>query len=233
VTESTGQPPCSGAAEGLEREELAGERRRIRRFFNRVAPAFHVIDRNLLPAYREVLAALEFDPSLTVLDVATGTGTLALAFAERGHTVAGLDFAERLLARARRRLPRADLHLMDLAGLPRFPDRSYDIVAMAYLLHGLPLRLRRFTLCEAGRLARRHVLVFDYPGPGPWYVRIIEAIEGPHYPGFVARPFPEIATSSDLEVVRSGETSRHGGWWLCRPRSLSVHRQGTSGPSGS
>ncbi len=227
----TQDQPCRGAVPELDGARSRAERRRTRRFFNRVAPAFHVIDRNLLPAYREVLATLGLDPALTVLDVATGTGTLALAFAERGHTVTGIDFAERLLAKARRRLPGADLRLMDLVELPRFPDRSFDVVTTAYLLHGLPPGLRRFTLCEARRLARRHVLVFDYPGPGPWYVRIIEAIEGPHYPGFVARPFADLAAEAGLEVVLGGETSRHGGWWLCRPGPLSPPPLETSGPT--
>ena len=120
------------------RPESVDERHRTRRFFNLVAPAFHVIDRRLLPEYRRALAALDLEPSLSVLDLATGTGTLATAFAERGHRVAGIDFAARLLKRARRRLPQADLRLMDLADLPQMPDNAYDIVALAYVLHGMP-----------------------------------------------------------------------------------------------
>ena len=209
--------PCGDAGRALHHPEEQRERRRTRRFFNLVAPAFHVIDRNLLPAYREVLAHLALSPEETVLDLATGTGTLALTFAERGHRVTALDFAERLLAKARRRLPDADLRRMDLAELPSLPTDSWDGVTMAYLLHGLPPDFRRFVLCEAARLARRWVLVFDYPEPGPLYVRIIEWIEGPHYPSFVARPFEEQAAEVGLTVLDSGVTSRHGGWWLLRP----------------
>jgi len=210
-----GQPPA-GTAETLER-------RRTRRFFNRVAPAFRLIDRHLLPTYREVLAELNVPPEDTVLDLATGTGTLALAFAERSHRVTGIDFAERLLARARRRLPDADLRHMDLAELPSLPGGSWDGVAMAYLLHGVPPSFRRFVLCQAARLSRRWILVFDYPGPGPFYVRVIERIEGPHYPGFVARPFTEHATEAGLTVLRHGATSRHGGWWLLAPERTPRH----------
>ena len=218
-----GDGPCAGPAPTGPDDAL--ERRRTRRFFNRVAPAFHVIDRNLLPAYREVLAGLGLPLGDTVLDLATGTGTLALAFAERGHPVTGIDFAERLLARARRRLPDADLRHMDLAELPALPDASWDGVAMAYLLHGLSPAFRRFVLCHAARLARRWVLVFDYPGPGPLYVRIIERIEGPHYPGFVARPFEEHAAGAGLAVLRHGATSRHGGWWLLAPAAQGTNRR--------
>ncbi len=194
--------------------ESVDERHRTRQFFNLVAPAFHVIDRRLLPEYRRALEKLKLEPELSVLDLATGTGTLAAAFAERGHTVTGIDFAARLLRRARRRLPQADLRLMDLADLPQLPDDAYDVVALAYVLHGMPPQMRRFALCQARRLARRHVLVFDYSGPGRWYVRLIEWIEGPHYPSFIDRPLAEIAAGAGLIVEREEHTSSMGTCWL-------------------
>jgi len=196
------------------RAESAAERGRTRRFFNLVAPAFHVIDRRLLPEYRQTLELLSLDPGLSVLDLATGTGTLAAAFAERGHRVAGIDFAERLLRRAQRRLPEADFRLMDLADLPQIPDNAYDVVTLAYVLHGMPPQMRRFALCQAHRLARRHVLIFDYSGPGPWYVRLIEWIEGPHYPSFVARPLADLAAEAGLTVQREERTCGGACWLL-------------------
>ena len=211
MTHAAGDDSC--VREGGQPESV-DERLRTRRFFNLVAPAFHVIDRRLLPEYRRVLDALGLDPGLSVLDLATGTGTLAAAFAERGHPVAGIDFAARLLRRARRRLPGTDFRLMDLADLPQLPNDAYDVVALAYVLHGMPPQMRRFALCQARRLARRHVLIFDYSGPGRWYVRLIEWIEGPHYPSFVDRPLAEIATEAGLVVEREERTSSTGACWL-------------------
>jgi len=196
-----------------ERAEAEIERHRTRRFFNLIAPAFHVIDRRLLPEYRRVLETLSLGRELSVLDLATGTGTLAAAFAERGHRVAGIDFAARLLRRARRRLPQADFRLMDLADLPQLADDAYDVVTLAYVLHGMPPQMRRFALCQAHRLARRYVLVFDYSGPGYWYVRLIEWIEGPHYPSFVASPLADLAAEAGLFVERK-ESICGGACWL-------------------
>jgi ubiquinone/menaquinone biosynthesis C-methylase UbiE len=164
---------------------------------------------------------VDLAPELSVLDLATGTGTLARAFAERGHPVAGVDFAERLLRRARRRLPGAEMTLMDLADLPQIPDNAYDVVAMAYLLHGVPPPMRRFALCQARRLARRKVLVFDYAGRGPWHVRFIEWIEGPHYPSFIARPLADLAAEADLAMEREEPTSSYSAGWLLCPRDES------------
>lgn len=81
------------------------ERRRARRFFNRMSPLYPIIERHLFPQYRDVLDRLALPPELSVLDLATGTGLLAGAFAERGHAVVGLDFADKLLNRARQRFP--------------------------------------------------------------------------------------------------------------------------------
>jgi len=200
--------------DGIETPEEIRERRRTRRFFNFVAPAFMIIDRNLLPAYRECLEKLDFPGQWSVLDLATGTGTLARAFGERGHAVCGIDFAERLLKKARKRLPGGDFRRMDLARLNKFSDRSFDIVSMGYLLHGISPAFRRFIIREASRIAAHRILIFDYPLPGPWYVRLIEAIEGPHYRSFVSTPFRSWAREMGLNIIRRGVVDRHGGWWL-------------------
>ncbi len=214
-----GRSGCPDETGVLDHPGALKERRKVRLFFNVVAPAFVYIDRHLLPEYRTALGALNLDPRWTVLDMATGTGTLAAALAARGHRVAGFDFAARLLRRARRRLPGAQLELMDLAEAHRIPGGSYDLVTMGYLLHGLNPAMRRFALCHAARIARHAVLVFDYGRPGPWIVRLVEWIEGPHYASFIGRPFGDIAAEAGLEVERSGSTSDVGSYWLLRPVS--------------
>jgi len=219
----SGKSPGPGGGGGtgtkgrwLHSHEARRERERTRRFFNLVAPAFHLIDRRLLPEYRAALAEIDLDPALSVLDMATGTGTLAAAFAERGHPVTGFDFAARLLRRARTRVPAARFDHMDLADLPTIPDGAYGVAAMAYLLHGLAPRMRLFVLREAARIATDSVLVFDYDRPGPWIVRAVERVEGPHYPSFVATPFADLAAAAGLAVLRSAPTSDYGGYWLLR-----------------
>ena len=206
--------PTHSDSDWSDSPEFSRERKRSRIFFNLVSPAFAFIDRSLQPAYRESLEKLELPPKWSVLDLATGTGTLAQALAERGHQITGIDFAGRLLRKARKRLPGVNLREMDLVDLPAFPDDSFDIVSMAYLLHGIPENFRVFILRQALRIARRRILVFDYPGPGPWHVRLIEKIEGPHYPDFVSRDFRAWAARVGLEVLRRGAASDHGSWWL-------------------
>ena len=213
-------------------ENSIDERRRAKRFFNRVGLAFHVIDRRLGPEYRRALEVLSLPKEATVLDIGTGTGTLAAAFVERGHQVTGIDFAERLLERARRRVPSGDFRLMDLVEVEAMPAGSFDIVCLAYVLHGLSPELRSTTLHHAARLTRNGLLIFDYSCLGPWYVRLIEWIEGPYYRGFLARSMAEHLSAHQLTIEQSGETSSVGGWWWGKGKKEGEQGRGREGEKG-
>ncbi len=198
-----------------ERDATRQPEERSRRLFNHLAPCYPLLHRALLPRYRRALARLALPPELAVLDVGTGTGALAEAFLERGHSVTGVDVAERLLARACRRLPAGRFERMDIAALPALAAASFGIVAMAYVLHGLSPALRTLALAEACRLASHHVLVIDYAGPGPWYVRLVETVEGPHYRSFVATPVEALLAAHGLQVVHRLQPAPFSACWLC------------------
>jgi len=80
-----------------------------------------------------------------VLDIATGTGDVAFLAAQAGHTVVGLDFSERMLAKAREKeetagQPAAGRQIRWMNGsadrLP-FSDRSFDCITSAFGLRNL------------------------------------------------------------------------------------------------
>ena len=193
------------------------ERTRTQRFFNRLSTLYPIVERHLFPEYRRVLDRIALSPELRVLDLATGTGLLAGAFSERGHAVSGLDFADKLLKRARRRFPLVDFHHFDLLHLDRMEDDTYDLVSMGYFLHGLTPDFRRYVLRESARIARVHVLIFDYCCDGGWFVRLIEWVEGPNYPAFIAEDRGDEFRRAALRVDREEQVSDFGGYWLCTP----------------
>jgi len=88
-----------------------------------------------------------------VLDVATGTGTVAAELARRtGCSVVGLDQSEEMLAEARRRVPaRVALVQGDAEHLP-FPDACFDGLTVTYLLRYVDDPAR--TLRELARVVR-------------------------------------------------------------------------------
>lgn len=111
----------------------------IRNTFNTVAEGYDN------PSFRfftisagDMIACLELKGNEHVLDVATGTGIVALKLAPllpRGRVTA-IDFSEGMLAQARmkaaaRTVGNVDFLEMDMQAL-RFPDRHFDVVTCAF-----------------------------------------------------------------------------------------------------
>src|SRR5918911_4245394 len=70
-------------------------------------------------------------PGSTALDVATGTGDLAIALARRGADVTGSDFAPAMLAIARRKAPGLRFEEGDALDLS-YPDATFDAVTVGF-----------------------------------------------------------------------------------------------------
>lgn len=66
-----------------------------------------------------------------VLDVACGTGDMAVSLVERGCTVTGVDISEEMLAIARQKATIVTFMIADAEHLP-FPDASFDAVTCAF-----------------------------------------------------------------------------------------------------
>lgn len=75
------------------------------------------------------LSASRFQYS--VLDVACGTGDMAISLAKQGCSVTGIDLSEEMLAIARRKTAEANFQLANAEALP-FDDASFDAVTSAF-----------------------------------------------------------------------------------------------------
>jgi SAM-dependent methyltransferase len=81
---------------------------------------------------RASLAGLPIGPETRLLDIATGTGALALWAADQGATVTAIDFAPGMVARvAAQNHSRVTALQMDGQAL-ELPDADYDIVASVF-----------------------------------------------------------------------------------------------------
>lgn len=85
--------------------------------------------------------AISAEHNLTILDVGTGTGFLALLFAEMGHNVTGIDISKSMLERSRYNADKLKLTVdfmhCDAENLP-FVDETFDIVISRHLLWTMP-----------------------------------------------------------------------------------------------
>jgi demethylmenaquinone methyltransferase/2-methoxy-6-polyprenyl-1,4-benzoquinol methylase len=132
----------------------------VRAMFDRIAPVYDAMNRIMtvgLDVRWRRLAAEVVSPGDRVLDACCGTGDLALAAARRGGVVTGLDFAERMLERARRKAPGLEWVQGDLLSLP-FGERSFDAATVGFGVRNVAdldvaLRELRRVLRPGGRLA--------------------------------------------------------------------------------
>lgn len=121
-----------------------GTQARITAFWSMVADAYDAHGGNVAeygsPAYQtwvDALASALPDPPSDVLDVATGTGYVALAAASLGHRVVAIDLAPAMLAELTRNAAARGLAIDARLGdavAPEFPAASFDAVTSRHLL---------------------------------------------------------------------------------------------------
>jgi ubiquinone/menaquinone biosynthesis C-methylase UbiE len=114
----------------------------------------------LLEVNRVVRSCLEGLLIRSVLDVGTGTGVFAEAFAQLGLLVTGIDPNAELLAMARRYVPNAEFRETAAEDLP-FEADSFDLVFLGHVLHEAddPQKALR----EARRVGSIRVSVLEWP----------------------------------------------------------------------
>src|ERR1035441_8160251 len=76
-----------------------------------------------------------FKSGASILDVGCGSGVKAEILQKKGLKVTGIDFSEKMLEIARRRVPNGNFQLVDLYELSRFNEKFDGIFAQAILLH--------------------------------------------------------------------------------------------------
>lgn len=96
-----------------------------------MAGDFGVIAKTISASAEAFVSRLDIAPGTHVLDVATGTGNLAIPLARNGAVVTGVDIATNLLTQARERALAEHLTVNfdegDAEQLP-YPDASFDLV---------------------------------------------------------------------------------------------------------
>jgi len=112
--------------------------------------------------------AVRTDDSLKILDVGTGTGFLALLFAEMEHSVTGIDISKGMLEKARHNAGESKLTVdfmhCDAENLP-FEDGTFDVVINRHLLWTIPNP--RIAVDEWSRVVKSggKIMLID----GRWY----------------------------------------------------------------
>ena len=106
----------------------------VEAMFDRIASVYDlmnsVMTAGMHQRWRERAVDLANSPS-KALDVATGTGDLAIALRERGADVIGIDFAEKMLEIARKKAPGIEFRTGNALALD-FPDNEFDAATVGF-----------------------------------------------------------------------------------------------------
>jgi ubiquinone/menaquinone biosynthesis C-methylase UbiE len=149
-----------------------------------------------------------------VLDVCTGTGELALAFATLGAEVTGIDIVGSMLDRAAEKSngnkPR--WLKMDATNL-KFPTNHFDIATLSLALHHMPETTQHKVLSEMARVARRKVILVEPHQPfnqklhRAWGIIANMVDESEYMPQWAQQDFNQTCRKAGLEVEEIAVTT--------------------------
>lgn len=135
-----------------------------------------------------------------ILDVATGTGKQAFAFAKKGYDVTGVDLNDAMLGVAKKKntYKNARFEIADATHLP-FGNNSFDVVSVSFALHDMPLTIREKAVKEMVRVTKRRgrIMIIDYALPKNTMRRFFIY----HFVRLYERSYYEKFIKSDLDAL--------------------------------
>lgn len=176
-------------------------------FFSRWAPFYDGLELVLTDIRRQALQQIDATDK-SVLDVATGTGSLALELSETAKEVAGIDLSAEMLAIARKKNRSSNLSFLEMDAIKmKFDDESFDIVTIGLGLHDMPPDIRLLVLQEIKRVLKQdgklYILEYDLPEnevAKSVFPPLINILESRYYLDFIKSDFEQLLKTSGFRV---------------------------------
>jgi ubiquinone/menaquinone biosynthesis C-methylase UbiE len=177
------------------------------RLFSRWAPVYDSFEIMLYPVRGKIIRKINpFDNS--VLDIATGTGSLAIGLSKSARQVIGIDLSAKMLEIAKKKKRNSKLSFMEMdASKMKFKDHEFDIVTMSLGLHDLPLKIRTLVLAEARRVLKRDGILYilEYDLPKNKFFKLISSwlinlYQSKYYLEFINSDFDEYLNTFDFKI---------------------------------
>jgi ubiquinone/menaquinone biosynthesis C-methylase UbiE len=176
--------------------------------YAKFAGPYDMLVRPMRRLRRRVVDLSRAGGTASVIDVATGGGEQARAFAVTCSRVIGVDLSDAMLrvARAKKPLPGLSFLQGDATALP-FDEASFDVATISFALHEMPASIRETVLGEMIRVTKPGgtVVVVDWGlPPGPLASRLVYGIvrffEDARYAEFVRLDLGRLLATKGIEV---------------------------------
>ena len=180
----------------------------VKKVFDILAPFYDIVAAPLSRLRGRVVDFTGAEKGSRILDVATGTGKQAFAFAEKGYDVTGIDLSEAMLkvANKKNRYKNVNFQVADATNLP-FEDHSFDVASVSFALHDMPLTIREKVLKEMVRVTKPEgmIVIVDYALPrnriGRFLIyHFVRLYEREYYLRFIKSDLEALLRKSCIEI---------------------------------
>ena len=180
----------------------------IKRVFDILAPFYDIVTIPISRVREEVVNFTKARNGSRILDVGTGTGQQAFAFAKKGYYVIGIDLSEAMLkvANKKNKYENVKFEVADATNL-LFEDNRFDVSCASFVLHDMPLTIREKALKEMVRVTKPEgmIVIIDYALPENKISRFliyhfVKLYEGKYYLEFIKSDLEALFIKSGIEI---------------------------------
>src|SRR3990170_5419949 len=180
----------------------------VRKAFRILAPFYDIITKPFSKLRIKVVDFTDARDGSIILDVGTGTGGQAFAFAKKGYEVFGIDLSEDMIkvAHEKNRFDSAGFGVADATKLPLMDD-LFDVSCVSFALHDMPLDIGEKVLKEMVRVTKLNgmMVIVDYALPRNRISRffiyhIVRLYEYKYYSNFIKSDLKASLRKSGVEV---------------------------------
>jgi ubiquinone/menaquinone biosynthesis C-methylase UbiE len=200
-------------------DERADNLSLVQQQFRRQAEVYSTMKVVTDPRILEQMAELSgVTPQARVLDVASGPGFVAMAFAPKCRSVTGIDATDRLIARAQTEATRRGLGNISfvLGNVERMPFGSdeFDIATCRFAFHHfarprIVLAEMARVLCPGGRMMIVDMTTSDDPAKSDYHNRIERLCDPSHARALPASEWERMFADAGLKIAHRGGRETH------------------------
>ena len=179
------------------------------KLFSRWAPIYDGFELILSGIRNKIVVQINSE-NKSVLDVATGTGSLAIELGKHAENVVGIDLSDKMLEVAKKKShnPNVTFKEMDASKMD-FQDGTFDIVTISLGLHDMPKEVRDAVLKETKRVLKPNgqLFILEHDLPRNKLVAsisatMIDTFESKYFLPFVRSDFQSYLRSFDFKIKK-------------------------------